>query len=98
MIVFLVLERCNSIWLQNELAEWDLPALVLERCNSIWLQNGFMRSSGVSEVLERCNSIWLQNGEKTKPFLQNCGAVLALAVCFFAFAETGFGECIKRKG
>ena len=65
---------------------------VLERCNSIWLQNPRGVTPVRHPVLERCNSIWLQNGEKTKPFLQNCGAVLALAVCFFAFTETGFGE------
>ena len=87
-----VLERCNSIWLQNRGKSRLSGEIVLERCNSIWLQNCHSAHIPLTFVLERCNSIWLQNGEKTKPFLQNCGAVLALSVCFFAFTETGFGE------
>ena len=50
---------------------------------------GFRRRRD-SLTARTCSSV--QPCEKTKPFLQNCGAVLALSVCFFAFTETGFGE------
>ena len=57
----LVLEQCNSIWVQNAKGGQMCNPIVLEQCNSIWVQNLAGTYDDTLYVLEQCNSIWVQN-------------------------------------
>ena len=56
---YVVLERCNFVWILNNEYLLQAHSVVLERCNFVWILNRDCQLIHVVPVLERCNFVWM---------------------------------------